>query len=101
MGAPMSMPLWNSELGAHGERRWPKSELTGPRTGHREGSEARTRLGPPRKRTRARVGRHRGLPADAGAALDGSGLGPEGLPDLGVEIPPAVDLPADLAQPRL
>ncbi len=49
------MPLWNSELGAHGERRWPKSEFTGPRTGHRDGSEARTRLARPRKRSRVRM----------------------------------------------
>ena len=40
-------------------------------------------------------------PADADAALGRAGLRPERLPDLGVQIAPAIDLAADLAQARL
>src|SRR4026207_1758980 len=65
MAAPMAMPLWNSELGAHGDRRWPKSEFTGPRTGQRDGSEASTRLARPRKRSSERHGPAPHLPQPA------------------------------------
>src|SRR5207245_896278 len=43
MGAPMSRPLWNSDLDDQGDTRPPKPELTGPRSCQREGRAARPR----------------------------------------------------------
>src|SRR5437870_10611306 len=51
MDAPMSRPLWNSDLDDQGDTRPPKPELTGPRSGQREGRAARTRVARTRNRS--------------------------------------------------
>ena len=93
-GAPMSSPLWNSDLEDHGEERPPKPELTDPRTGQRDGSAASMRVARLRKRSSER----RSSPSSLTTLVNRSSSSPMGASS---DVSPARDGPVPPPMPVL